>query len=86
MKFDRVVVLSDGCEIYNDKPKEVINYFQNLGLSLGKYVNPADQLLKLACDPEKFDKNLNMEKLLNMILNQAIRNAMLGKKNVNFAI
>lgn len=28
MKFDKVIVLSDGNQIYNDKPEAVIDYFQ----------------------------------------------------------
>ena len=28
MKFDKVIVLSDGNQIYNDKPEAVLDYFQ----------------------------------------------------------
>ena len=67
MKFDKVIVLSDGNQIYNDKPEAVIDYFQQLGLSIGKYVNPADELLKMANCPEKFNENLSVQKLSNLV-------------------
>ena len=67
MKFDKVIVLSDGNQIYNDKPEAVLDYFQSLGHKLGKYVNPADELLKLANCPEKLKENLSVQKLSNLV-------------------
>lgn len=42
MKFDRVILLSEGNQLYNDKPGNVVNFFQKLGLDFGRYTNPAD--------------------------------------------
>ena len=67
MKFDRVIVLCDGNQIYNDKPDMVRQFFNKLGLNFGKYTNPADQLLKLANKPESFSEDLNQEALLKKV-------------------
>ena len=67
MKFDRVILLSEGNLVFNDKPSNVTKFFNMIGLEFGKYRNPADQLLKLANCPEKFDPNLNIDKLLERI-------------------
>lgn len=64
MKFDRVLLLSEGNQLYNDKPANVKSFFNKLGLDFGRYTNPADQLLKLANNPEKFDPNLTLQTLL----------------------
>lgn len=73
-QFDKVIVLSEGNQIYNDKPRQVLKYFHEIGLTLEKYKNPADQLLKLASCPEKFGNNLTLDKLKNQIISNEHQN------------
>lgn len=61
-KLDRVILLADGRLIYNDKSNKVADYFKKLAdVQLGRYVNPADYLLKLANQPSSISKDLNFE-------------------------
>ena len=66
-RFDRVILLADGRLIYNDKPSKVSEFFQRLaGAQLGRYVNPADSLLKLANQPQSISNDLTHESLHNL--------------------
>lgn len=63
--FDRIIILSDGYTFYNDTPLNASKYLQNLGIKFGKYVNPADWLIKLANDPKAINEDLTLEKLVS---------------------
>ena len=49
--FDRIIILSDGYTFYNDSPANASKFLLGLNIKFGKYVNPADWLIKLANDP-----------------------------------
>ena len=49
--FDRIIIISDGNTIFNDTPKNASSYLKKLNIKFGKYVNPADWLIKLANGP-----------------------------------
>lgn len=53
--FDRVILLSEGRTIYNGRPQDVRKYFtqQPFSMEIGRYTNPADKLLTVACCPRK---------------------------------
>ena len=53
MLFDRVIVLSEGHTIYNGPPMDVKRYFEQHGLKMGLYSNPADKLSIIASMPKK---------------------------------
>lgn len=53
MLFDRVIVLAEGYCVYNGPPSAVKEYFDQFGLSIGRFQNPADKLLILAQEPSK---------------------------------
>ncbi|KAJ4707609.1 ABC transporter-like protein [Melia azedarach] len=46
--FDKVVLLSEGCPIYNGPASTALEYFACIGFSTSMIVNPADLLLDLA--------------------------------------
>ncbi|KAK0585536.1 hypothetical protein LWI29_030021 [Acer saccharum] len=46
--FDKVVLLSEGCPIYNGPASTALAYFSSIGFSTSMTVNPADLLLDLA--------------------------------------
>ncbi|XP_028755015.1 ABC transporter G family member 14-like [Neltuma alba] len=46
--FDKVVLLSEGCPIYNGPASTALEYFSSIGFSTSMTVNPADLLLDLA--------------------------------------
>lgn len=52
-KFDRVIVLSEGYTIYNGPPGFVKEYYEQFGLSLGRFSNPADKLSNIAAEPRQ---------------------------------
>lgn len=46
--FDKVILLSEGCPIYNGPASTAMEYFSSVGFSTCVTVNPADLLLDLA--------------------------------------
>ena len=55
--FDKVMVLAPGgIKVYYDSPKNFKNFFKQFGVELGKYKNPADELLKFANSQESLNK------------------------------
>ncbi|KAJ9707707.1 hypothetical protein PVL29_002656 [Vitis rotundifolia] len=46
--FDKVILLSEGCPIYNGPASTAMEYFSSVGFSTCMTVNPADLLLDLA--------------------------------------
>ncbi|KAF5751756.1 ABC transporter G family member 14 [Tripterygium wilfordii] len=46
--FDKVILLSEGCPIYNGPASAALEYFSSIGFSTSMTVNPADFLLDLA--------------------------------------
>ena len=50
--FDRVIVLSEGHTIYTGPPEKVRSYFEQFGLKMGKYSNPADKVSIIAAEPK----------------------------------
>lgn len=63
--FDRIIILSDGYTFYNDKPGKASQYLLGLNIKFGKYVNPADWLIKLANDPQSINADLSLEILVD---------------------
>ena len=51
MMFDRVIVLSEGYTVYSGPPSMVATYFEQFGLKMGRYSNPADKLSVIAAEP-----------------------------------
>ena len=62
--FDRVIILSDGDTFFNDSPRNAVPYLLNLNIKFGKYINPADWLIKLANDPSSIHPDLTLEILM----------------------
>jgi len=52
-KFDRVILLSEGYTIYNGPPGRVKDYFEQFGLTMGRFSNPADKLSNIASEPRR---------------------------------
>ena len=57
MLFDRVIVLSEGYTIYEGPPTKVKDYFEQFGLKMSRYSNPADKLSIIASEPLKILDN-----------------------------
>ena len=51
MLFDRVILLSEGYTVYNGPPRGVKAYFEQFGLEMKTYSNPADKLSVIASMP-----------------------------------
>ena len=51
MMFDRVILLSEGYTIYSGPPSMVKTYFEQYGLKMSRFSNPADKLSQLASEP-----------------------------------
>ena len=49
--FDKVIVLSEGYTIYEGPPNKVKQYFEQFGLQMGRFTNPADKLSIIASEP-----------------------------------
>lgn len=65
--FDRVIVLSEGQTVYNGTPQKAIKFLKDVGASLPRYFNPADQLLKLAHDPKIIDEKLSVKSVAEKV-------------------
>ena len=62
--FDRVILLSNGHQILQCSTSTVSSFLnEQYGIQLGRYVNPADALLKLANCPEKFGTGISLQDL-----------------------
>ena len=48
MCFDRVILLSEGYTVYNGPPMHIKEYFEEFGLKMGNFSNPADKLSIIA--------------------------------------
>lgn len=46
-------MLSEGYTIYNGPPKDIKNYFEQFGLKMSKFSNPADKLTLIASVPKR---------------------------------
>lgn len=44
-------MLSEGYTIYNGAPKDIKVYFEQFGLKMNKFTNPADKMTLIACVP-----------------------------------
>lgn len=51
--FDRVILLSEGHTVFNGPPSQVKPYFEQYGLKMQNYSNPADKLSIIASMPRK---------------------------------
>ena len=51
--FDRIILMSEGHQIYNGPPKRAEIFFNQFGLVLNNKCNPADKLCSIACYPRK---------------------------------
>jgi hypothetical protein len=47
------MLMSEGYTIYCGPPSEIPGHFSKFGLSMGKYTNPADMLIRIATIPRK---------------------------------
>lgn len=61
--FDRIICMSDGYMIYNGERKHIAAHFNTLGVTLPRFTNPADFLIRLSIFPEQFRKDLSLEEL-----------------------
>lgn len=46
-------MLSEGYTIYNGAPKDIKIYFEQFGLKMSKFSNPADKLTLIASVPQQ---------------------------------
>ena len=51
MMFDRIILLSEGYNIYCGPPNMVKSYFEQFGLKMARFANPADKLSQIAAEP-----------------------------------
>ena len=56
--FDRIILMSEGHQIYNGPPRKAEKFFNQFGLVLKNNCNPADKLCSIACNPRR---NLNQD-------------------------
>lgn len=59
--FDRIICMSDGYMVYNGERKQMAHHYNNLGITLPRFTNPADFLIRLAIFPDQFRKDLTLE-------------------------
>ena len=52
-KFNRIIMLSEGYTSYNGAPKDIKIYFEQFGLKMSKFSNPADKLTLIASVPQQ---------------------------------
>ena len=64
--FDRIIIISEGHTIFNDTPLNASPFLKKLNIKFGRYVNPADWLIKLANDPQSVNPELTVEKLAEL--------------------
>ena len=95
MMFDKVIVLSEGYTIYQGPPQKVKQYFEQFGLQMGRFMNPADKLSIIASEPfsllTKESTIINLhektKKLLhyNICLNDVERKKLYDKLSTQFS-
>lgn len=49
--MDRIIILHDGFVIYQGPTSEILPYLGSMGINVGKYVNPADFIIKTVQAP-----------------------------------
>jgi ABC-type multidrug transport system ATPase subunit len=49
--MDRIIVLHDGYVVYQGPTNEILPYLGSMGIKVGKYVNPADFIIKTVQAP-----------------------------------
>jgi len=52
-----VILLSEGYTIFNGPPTFVKDYFEQFGLQMNRFSNPADKLSNIAAEPKNALKN-----------------------------
>jgi hypothetical protein len=68
--FDRIILLSQGCEIYEGPADECIPYFAKLGHELPLFVNPAEFLIDLLAINTQFKElETGSNKQVNRLMN-----------------
>lgn len=83
MEFDRVIFLSESYTIYNGSPENIKNYFGELGLNYPKNSNPADQMMKLACQPMRMEpKGMTIEELAEFNAKRQLQERPALKKDI----
>ena len=49
--MDRIIVLHDGYVVYQGATAEILPYLGSMGIKVGRYVNPADFIIKTVQAP-----------------------------------
>eukprot|EP00494_Astrolonche_serrata_P029949 UN30216 len=60
-KFDKIVVIADGRNVYDGKPDDLVEYFESLKFECPKNYNPADFALDLVSEKENLKRIPPME-------------------------
>ena len=71
MMFDRVIVLSEGRNIYHGPPDHIQSYFEQkpFRYAMGLYSNPADKLITIAVHPRRcIAKSRNPEEDIPLLI------------------
>ncbi|KAF3454200.1 hypothetical protein FNV43_RR04647 [Rhamnella rubrinervis] len=83
--FDKVVLLSDGCPIYNGPASTALEYFSSVGFSTSMTINPADLLLDLANGIAPESKHATEPKDSTEKEQQAVREALISAYDKNIS-
>ena len=63
MQFDRLILLHEGYQVYQGPVSEIQPYLASMGISMGKFMNPADFVLKLTQAPQLVKPGLRISHL-----------------------
>lgn len=61
--MDRTIVMHDGFQIYQGPTPEIIPYLGSMGIKVGRYMNPADFIIKTVQAPEMVRAGLTLNEL-----------------------
>eukprot|EP00347_Sterkiella_histriomuscorum_P020203 403338701 len=78
MQFDRLMMLSEGHTIFNGPANNIQNFLSDFNMSIPRFTNPADFILKIAIDP----KIVNQEVTTIMIANKCKQQYQIEKNSL----
>jgi len=62
--MDRVIVLVDGFQIYQGGVPEIFPYLGSMGIKVGRFMNPADFIIKTVQAPNMVRPGLTVNELI----------------------
>lgn len=67
-KIDKLILLSEGCTVYQGSAKRSLKYFSNLGFACPKHLNPADYYMRILHVSNRYEKSDKEVKRLEKFL------------------